>query len=100
MPYLYGMASGSLRQTVYAEKFRPNFDPSTMSFDPNVFTRAVRNDRFKLIRHSFREGTQTNHLYDLLNDPFEENDLFPPRPGIERDNYRMLRQALRDLGVD
>jgi arylsulfatase A-like enzyme len=100
VPYLTGMQSESLRLTVYSERFSPNFDPAFEGFTPSLHRRAVRNSRFKLIRLTDQNGATTNQLYDLLNDPFEAADLFPPAPGIEQENYDALVAALAELGVD
>ena len=92
VPYLQG-SSAPIREYVYAEYFSPN-GPGPYT----VHNRAVRRDRYKLIR---REG-QPDELYDLLNDPFELTDLFPGlQAGTpEWDAYQELVGNLSDLGVD
>lgn len=84
----------SLRSTVYTETFLPNH--GSLPFTDH--DRAVRNERYKLIR---RTG-QADEFYDLGVDPFETANLFPTLVGgtPANDNYLALVQALVDLGVD
>lgn len=103
VPYLYGMTSTSLRQTVYAEKFRPNFDPTAETYHSRrrAHERAVRNERYKLIRRSGTRGARhRDEFFDLLKDPFELRNLMPPEDGEQRDNYKALVQRLVELGVN
>jgi arylsulfatase A-like enzyme len=91
VPYLEGF-EGSLRSTVFAETFIPNGLP----FSPAVHERAVRDDRFKLIRRT----AAVDELYDLTADPCEASDLFPPQPGSEAEAaWRSLEAELEGLGV-
>jgi len=60
VPYLEHPHPLFLRQTVYSEFFAPN------GFQPEYFERAMRNERYKLIRTPSLE-----QLYDLLLDPYE-----------------------------
>ena len=98
-PYMFNPGDYSRRKTVYAENFRPNFDPTQQGFNPTQHTRAVRNRRFKLIRHTDSQGT-IDALYDLLTDPFEQENLYPPQPGRQERAYQFLADPLHDLGVD
>jgi arylsulfatase A-like enzyme len=60
VPYLEQSQPLTLRETVYSEFFAPN------GFQPDYFERAMRNERYKLIRTASLE-----QLYDLLLDPYE-----------------------------
>ncbi len=51
--------------------------------------RAVRTERFKLIEYTVA-GTNTTQLFDILDDPWELNDLAPSTPGVVKD----LREEL------
>ncbi len=65
LPYLRDPAQAPLRTTLFAELF--NGSPTSASA-----IMAIREDRYKLIR---REWLRQEELYDLLTDPFEQNDL-------------------------
>lgn len=66
VPILFDGAD-SVRDTVYTEKFKPNAKaPANDQWD-----QAVRGERFKLIR----ARSELISLYDLQEDPAEENDL-------------------------
>jgi arylsulfatase A-like enzyme len=109
VPYLHGRRE-PLRDTVYAEHFRPNFVPAPDSAPrplPSGHTRAVRNQRFKLVRFSSETGQIEERLFDLALDPCEEHDLAPgfgpADPArltpLEAANLRALQAELVALGV-
>lgn len=83
----------SLRSTVYSESFSPNFQ--TLPF--NNHERAIRDERYKLIR---RTG-EADEFFDLLTDPWESNDLVPTLvPGSAAEQaYQALVGELLALGV-
>ncbi|MDP6938166.1 MAG: sulfatase-like hydrolase/transferase [Planctomycetota bacterium] len=91
VPYLWG-SSKPQRDVVYAEFFTPN-GPAPWT----THTRAVRDDRFKLIRST---GV-ADEFYDLQSDPFEQIDLFPSiGPGSPLwSPYHSLVAELVKLGV-
>lgn len=93
VPYFSNPLQASIRTTVYAETYSPNGPGPWTDHD-----RAVRNERYKLIR---RIG-EPDELYDLDNDIWEQNDLFPTLvAGTEaNDNYLALLQVMIDLGTD
>ena len=64
VPYLDDPRTPSLRDHAFTEEFRPNHSPT-------IFDRAIRDSRFKLIRHD----CVISELYDLQSDPFEQHDL-------------------------
>lgn len=66
VPYLADPTRPSIRDTVYAELFRPNGPGPYARHD-----RAIRDSRYKLIMRL--EGR--DELYDLDEDRFEQNDL-------------------------
>jgi arylsulfatase A-like enzyme len=102
VPYLTGQVAGSMRATVYAEVFKPNFAPDEQTGRPPpgyvglTHEQALRDRRFKLIRVTWRvAGTEIvdrrHELYDLVfggpvdpqtgqptPDWFESNDLLGP----------------------
>ena len=81
----------SVRDMVYTESFTPNgFGPWT------DHRRAVRDDRYKLIR---AQG-QADEFFDLLEDPFESDNLWPGLDASEQEAYDALLAELVTLGVD
>lgn len=91
---------GPERSTLFAEVFRPNF-PTTQDPCQLVIDRALRNQRYKLLRHTDLQncsGPPLEEMYDLLADPFEGRDLL--RQGLHlaqgrvRDNYLALSAEL------
>jgi arylsulfatase A-like enzyme len=109
-PYLAGDMT-PLRSTVYAEEFSPNFiSPDKQGqppFEPTVHTRAIRNERYKLIRFTTSTGAQEELFYDLLSDPCESVNLCPgfgncTGAGLnasESANLQALRDELTAMGV-
>jgi arylsulfatase B len=91
VPYLGG-SDKPRRSTVFAEFFTPN-GPGPWT----THTRAVRDERFKLIRST---GVP-DEFYDLTNDPFEQADLYPSiGPGSPLwPHYHRLVAELVKLGV-
>jgi len=91
VPYMQG-SQQPRRSSVYAEYFTPN-GPGPWT----THTRAVRNDRYKLIRST----AVPDEFYDLQNDPFEQIDLFPSiGPGSALwPHYHRLVAELVSLGV-
>lgn len=74
LPLLTNSASNTGRELLYAEIFWPN--------GPGPYTsesRAIRDARYKLIRHGAYPGM--DELYDLLLDPFELQNLLAPAVG-------------------
>lgn len=104
-PYLTGDRTPR-RATVYAENFQPDFvspdRPGMPAFEPKLHTRAVRNERYKLIRVTRRKGS-SEELYDLRADPCETTDLCAEEPSPlteeQRANLEALRAELVRLGV-
>lgn len=91
VPYLEGF-TGSLRSSIYAETFVPNGLP----FTPTDHRRAIRDARYKLIR---RTGSG-DELYDLVNDPCETSNLYPPPPGSAAEEaWERLDAELDSMGV-
>lgn len=89
LPFLRGYR-GELRATVFSEQFVPNGLP----YAPTGFERAVRDARYKLIRRS----DKADELFDLLLDPCERTNLFPPLPGSPEDQaWHFLDIELRSL---
>ncbi len=95
------------RRTIYAELFEPNFDATQQSFNPAMLIRhdrAIRNQRYRLIRGRGRVPSRIE-LFDLLLDPFEQDNLYPTitNPPVDPEllaNYCELRCALAALCVD
>ena len=79
-PYLAGDLT-PLRSTVYAEGFSPNFISPDVdgqpAFEPTVHTRAIRNERYKLIRFTTSTGSQEELFFDLQAAPCETVNLCP-----------------------
>ena len=83
----------SLRETVYTEQFTPN----NSSPPYNTHDRAIRNERYKLIRRI----DQPDEFYDLSADPFElTNRLDIGLSLSEREVFSALTAELAALGVD
>jgi arylsulfatase B len=80
-----------LRDAVYCETFSPNG-----SGPWSVHSRAVRNERYKLIR---RVGLP-DEFYDLLATPFETVNLLPGLTSLEQSAHDALVEQLIALGVD
>lgn len=82
VPYLRGRMD-PLRSTVYSEFFEPNCvtpdAPSTPAFAPHRHMRAIRNERYKLLRYTDDNGGEEELFFDLWNDPCEQMDLCPGR---------------------
>lgn len=82
----------SIRETVYSETFSPNG-----SIQPNTdHQRAIRDERYKLIRRS----GESDEFFDLWNDPFETADLLPNLTTEEQTAFDGLVAELVLLGVD
>jgi arylsulfatase A-like enzyme len=104
LPYLRNPAAPPRRSTVFAEKFFPNRWP------PEVWSYAIRNDRYKLIRiHGTRPDERRlkghpfigrpEELYDLSLDPGETRNLLAEgrlSPEAQSD-YEELRTELKRL---
>ncbi len=113
--YLSDPDAPPVRANLLAERFNGNFDAVCESFPPQQrYTRALRNDRYKLIRTQTAPradcpGVDQVELYDLTLDPFEEHNLLrnpeslsDPQvapPATSRD-YCALRCAMIRTGVD
>lgn len=100
IPYLNVPETESLRRHVYAEIFSPNGQGPYVSYD-----RAVRDVQYKLVLRSLLiQGpfgpvlVEQDELYDLVDDPFEANDLLsgPPSPEI-LDAYANLNAAIAGI---
>ncbi len=89
VPYLANPALPSLRDWVYGETFPGGLPPTNHD-------RAVRNDRYKLLR---RDGSP-DEFYDLVNDPFETSNLLPGLTPAEQAAFDELEAVLIALGVD
>ncbi|QDV09172.1 Arylsulfatase precursor [Planctomycetes bacterium Poly30] len=81
----------SLRETVYSESFEPN--GGTLPFASHE--RAVRDERYKLIR---RTG-HSDEFFDLEADPFEAANLLPSLTAAQQAAYDQLAARLVALGV-
>ncbi len=89
VPYLSNPASPSRRDWVYADVFSGSFlGVANANY-------AMRNDRYKLLRH---EGSE--EFYDLDHDPYEHDNLLEGTMSAdEQAQYESLRdqiQALRE----
>jgi arylsulfatase A-like enzyme len=80
------------RTSVYSERFGPNGACSAA----DEHARAVRNERYKLIRTT----GEPDELYDLAQDPFETTNLLPCAGGPTQAAYDALVAELVALGVD
>lgn len=81
----------ALRETVFSERFSSSGGPPFTDHQ-----RAIRDERYKLIRRS----GQPDELYDLVVDPFESSNLLPNLSAIEQQAYDALVTELVVLGVD
>ena len=94
VPYLHDSEHAPLRETAFAECFRPNgFGPYTL------VRRAIRDEQFKLV-HLEKAGRETlEHLFDLESDPAEERDLLRHEAGTERTTgaYQKLSAQMQAL---
>jgi len=81
----------SLRPWVYTELFSPN--GGSLPFTQH--TRAIRDERYKLIR---RTGA-ADEFYDLELDPFETVNLFGSLTAAQQQRYNALVAELFALGV-
>lgn len=97
-PLLFTPDLPAPRTSIYAEKFGPNFDAATQRLDPTRYDRAIRNARFKLIVNAHWSG-MTLKLFDLLNDPLEQTNLYPPQTPDEVENFDALLSELDGMGV-
>ncbi len=91
---------GPGRSTLFSEVFRPNF-PTSQDPCHLIIDRTLRNQRFKLLRHTNLlncSGPPLEEMYDLHADPFEGRELMRQGlhlfPGIVRDNYLALSAEL------
>lgn len=73
VPYLQDPEHTPLRDVVYADYFTPN-DPA--GFGITVTMRMIRGERYKLIERV--QPPNPPQLFDLLEDPFETNNLLGP----------------------
>ncbi len=89
VPYLSSPESPSRRDWVYADVFSGSF------LGVENANYAMRNDRYKLLRHEGRE-----EFYDLSHDPYEHDDLLEGTMSAgQQAQYESLRdriQALRE----
>ena len=87
LPYLSNPAAESQREWLYADYFDDNFDGvETANY-------AMRNQRYKLLR---TDGVE--ELYDLVEDPYEHNNLLAgDLTASEQAEYRGLQQQLQEL---
>ncbi len=93
VPYLVDPDAPSERSFAYAEAFKPNNVPRE---ELVKLRRAVRNDRYKLVRN---ELDQIDRLYDLFLDPDEGRDLLElaQLDPAQREAYRDLDLVLTRL---
>ena len=82
LPYLADPSQPSLRRHAFTETFAPNGHGPYSHVE-----RALRDDRYKLVRKVAQiagpggpEEHTVDALYDLLADPFEQDDLLLPAP--------------------
>ena len=80
----------TVRDTLYADKFRPN------GLGPYVaYSRALRDDRYKVIDVQDADGVSLLEFYDLQADPWEQSDLLAAGlTPVEQTAYDALRQRL------
>lgn len=87
VPYLSSPESPSRRDWVYADVF-----PGSFLGVANA-NYAMRNDRYKLLRHEGRE-----EFYDLSHDPFEHDDLLEGTMSAgQQAQYESLRDRIQVL---
>lgn len=80
-----------VREFVYADQFG-------LFRNANNSYRTIRNDRYKLLRNV---NDDTDELYDLQEDPWEEINLLEADLVADaRDNYQELKQRLTNLVKD
>ncbi len=91
VPYFTNPAL-SLRSTVYSETFSPN--GGTFPYPTHV--RAIRGERYKLIR----TNGQADEFYDLWMDAFEGSNLLPSLSTSEQTAHDQLLAELTALGVN
>ncbi|MEM8709740.1 MAG: sulfatase-like hydrolase/transferase [Planctomycetota bacterium] len=84
--------SASVRYFVYAESFSDNGGTLPL----NGHQRAVRGERYKLIR----ETGEADEFYDLQSDPFEANNLLPGLNAAQQAAFDALEAEFVALGVD
>jgi arylsulfatase A-like enzyme len=92
MPYLKQPAAAAQREWIFAESFRPNYQP----FNPVTAERVIRNQRWKYLR---RHPGGVEEFYDLESDPFELANLLagPPLAGSALRNFTHLRAEMDAL---
>lgn len=111
LPYLSDPQAPAQREWIFAERFKPNFSPSSgVSFAQHeqnlrVHDQTARNERFKLLR--FRRWSVTGQLtsehyefYDMSVDYLETNDLLDSQgspPAAFQSDYDELKQVLLQL---
>ena len=94
VPYLSEPDQPSLRETVYAEIFKPGGFSGPYSLE----ARAIRNERFKLIDSSITGmAVYASGFYDLRSDPGENNNLLgaamtPAQTAGYHDLQRRMKQ--------
>ncbi len=89
---LFSNPALAVRETVYSELFEPN----GFGLQLTAHDRAVRNERYKLVRRL----AAADELYDILLDPFETTNLLPGLTVGEQLAYDELEAELVALGVD
>jgi len=96
MPYLQSATSPTLRDYIFSDRWRGDRWPDPIT-DPSGFGRAtIRNDRYKLID---RNNTTNDEFYDLLLDPFEQNNLLGLLNAQEQAAYNYLKTTSDNLRV-
>ena len=96
-PLLWDGHAPAPRPNVYAERFTPNFD-SADGEKLRRHERAIRDDRYKLIRNTSLWGS-SEELYDMQLDPGETTNLLPPGDEDAARAYSDLFHDLRRMGV-
>ena len=96
LPYLTSPGAASRRTYVFSEQFNP--DGYNGASDGQRSQRAVRNDRFKLIRIEASDTSTSDQFYDLVRDPTESTNLLPMAPADPRRKaYEALSAQLESL---